>query len=171
MIPWVLRLTRFTHDWMKNGYLWTLRRATRVLEGAVEDPAFEEWFWPAVREWGGRRGEVAELLETFVPAMSPRALFATGRMARIRQECREWLPEVLEMLWRNRVEVDEILGEGGRCLRKVDAAYEALIRKAAGAVDVEEARVEVRGELADLLRACQGLTEALGRFPRSTGVL
>src|ERR687885_736280 len=68
-LSWQKRRTSFNHDWLKNQYMPALAKCINIVDGKIEDRAFELNFYNLVlRQWKRHEVELSTLLDDFKSA-------------------------------------------------------------------------------------------------------
>ncbi len=169
---WQRRRSEFSHDWLKNVFLPALGMWMNILDDEVEDRQFEmEFLESRFREWPGRSEDARAIVRSFEKELSPRSLVSRAPLNRLRPEHKEWLGEVIHVIWKRRCRVDELVAEATARLDVADALFELLSNERAkrpGATLTELGRL--RGECAEFQRACVEVGPAFSRFPSTIQV-
>lgn len=120
-LSWQRRRNAFSHAWLRNRYIPSLRKWLNVLDGRVEDREFEKMFiFNVLPEWRHHGDECADLLRTFAPEMSPRKLINWPSDD-------DWLPELIDLLWLARCGVRTQLKLAQETLGLADEAYGVIL--------------------------------------------
>lgn len=120
-LSWQRRRNAFSHAWLKNRYIPSLRKWLNVLDGSVEDREFEEMFISSVLlEWRNHGAECTDLLRTFSLEMSPRKLIKWTPDD-------DWLPELIDLLWFARCGVRTQLNLAKEALDLADKTYGVIL--------------------------------------------
>ncbi|MCK4303286.1 MAG: hypothetical protein KAY24_03525 [Candidatus Eisenbacteria sp.] len=165
---WQERRSQFNHDWLKNQYMPALHKWLNIMDGKVEDAAFEATFVEhTLRMWESHRQEAKGLPEEFEGQMSPSCLFAQKPLSRCNEGAKDWLPELAHHLWLSRYPVKTWIDHGKACAEAADASYVRLqqeIKSCTGSGS-KEVLIALRDLFLDFLQRCLALARAIETFP------
>jgi hypothetical protein len=121
---WQRRRNEFNHDWLKNRFIVPLNKWLALLEGEIEDAAFDRQFTKTMlQEWESHRETAADLAREFESAMSPSQIVATWPVSSGPDSSYEWLKNLSHHLWLARVPVRRWVEEALGSLHDADLAY------------------------------------------------
>lgn len=166
-VEWQRQRSFLNHDWLKNCYLPALDTWLNILEGAVEDPDFEEFFVNnRLREWPTHRPLLDSLLLSFENKMSPLVWFDQEPLSQLSSETKAWLRPLIHGLWCVRVKARGLLDETTSRLGECDERYSHLIRviEAQDRTDSTSLAAYCR-EFGEFGNACRALAKTLSQFP------
>lgn len=164
---WESRRNRFNHDWLKNLFLQPLGKLLKVLDDQIEDDQFVKTFMErGLKAWEQEYPEVLSLIDSFSTNMSPRVLFERPPLSRLPTQF-GWLPTLVDALWQNRVQADQLVSTAGEKATTANASY-VLLKSALGA-DIISGSVDRLREHRDLFVQfhddCGELARAIAKFP------
>lgn len=163
---WQERRSKFSHDWLKNGFLANLNTFLVRLERACPVQEDLDFFVrEELQEWEARIGEADWLLKTVEEEMSPKRFFDVPPLANCDGETKQWLPELVHNLWLNRYPVQKLRDDGIGALGRAKAEFadlKAAIRKG-GSLSVESLR-SLKTRFVALRDAASDLRDILSAF-------
>ncbi len=169
MIPdWQRRRSGFNHDWLKNRFLTGVSSFMNMLDDQFEDAEAEERFLSeTLPQWPGRAREVGGLVRDFESEMTPKTLFRRPPLSRCSPETMAWLPELVHVLWRQRVEVDQLRAVADEALVGANEAFAEVVR-AMESCSQQPSVASLRPHREYFVRfrtACENLSRSFSRFP------
>jgi len=165
---WQHRRSAFNHDWLKNRFLTAVASFMNILDDLVEDEETEERFVGEILpQWVDRAQEASGLVADFEPEMSPKVLFRQPPLSRCGPAAMSWLPDVVHLLWRRRIDADGLCAGARESLAAANAAYETLRDDVAECADCSSAEAlrPYREQFAEFRMRCEEVSRAISRFP------
>ncbi len=164
---WQSQRNRLNHDWLKNDFLIAFDKFINILDDRIEDDEFMVGFVEnGLLTWGLEYPLALELIECFASKMSPMVLFDRPPMSRWPSKKR-WLPMLVDRLWRNRHQIDELVDAAREKAKQANKSYLTLmaeLESAAGAAKIHRAR-QIRDHFVQFRSDCRAMASAIGRLP------
>lgn len=160
---WLMRRGRVNHDCLQNDIIMALNAFFQE----IEDNGFESditGIRSALDSWGKLRGEAERLVSNFQQHMSPRNLFDSSPLDQCSDETKEWLGDVVHLLWFSQHK------------ETASKTLETLLLTDAASVEVGElVSAWERGDITDLWQAgrerfsnfrecCDNLSDSIAEF-------
>ncbi len=165
---WQKRRSAFNHDWMKNQYLQALDDWINLLDDKQEDKELERTFISEkLPLWEENRGDIIWLYETFEVEMSPRVLFDEPFLVNADSNTKEWLGNLIHVIWLERYGIKAILDRLFVAIQGVDIAYGRLrdaLKAVPDTMSIGSLR-PLRSLFADFRSACGAVASAVEKFP------
>lgn len=165
---WQRDRSRINHDWLKSQYLPALGAMISVLNEDVECTDLERQLGGLeLDRWADSRARIEALAREFEIHMSPRALFCRPPLDKCDKRTKEWLPELVHMLWRARNPVDAWVRGSLTAVAEADAAWGLLGAGLHGCrrpYQLEEVQA-ILPEFTAFRTACQEIARAIEQFP------
>lgn len=174
MPRWQKRRSAFNHDWLKNRYMPALAKYLNLLDDRVEDREFERSFVSNILpEWQENLDEARALVLDFEQEMSPRRLFESPPLSRSDEDTRRWVGELVHALWLRRCPVKQWVSEAVEATERADAAYRNLrdLLRASADTRSAQAMIPYRAQFAEFRARCQGVANAVSKFPSEVKVV
>jgi len=171
---WQQRRSTFNHDWLRNRFLTAVASFVNILDDLVEDPETEKRFVRDILpQWADRARESEELVADFNLEMSPRSLFRQPPLCRCEPATMRWLPDLVHLLWRRRVDVDRLCSDARESVARAKAAYGELCDGLSECADCSstEALRPYRDQFAAFRSKCEDVSRAISRFPSRIQVI
>jgi len=172
---WERRRNSFNHDWLKNQFLVRLNKALNLLDDRIEDPEFEQRFVSdLLDQWQKHNNEPVAMIDDFMSEMSPRSLFAFPSLSRCDTETRQWLGDLVNILWIAREPVENWLNSIKENSTKADDAYHELEKTLETSCDDIHSAISLRPYIQYFINwrdRSQELGEAISRLPHTVKVV
>lgn len=134
MTTWATRRMRFNHDHLKNGFLQSLSRLIRALEGHTDDSEFVQSFLGRLADiWSAIQREASDLLVGAETHSGPRDWLQLYPLSLLSSEDRTWMQQLLLREWTVRSNIRErvqharqMLTEASEQCQRLEAAHDAL---------------------------------------------
>lgn len=172
-ISWQKRRSHFNHDWLKNQYIPKLGTWMNILDDEIEDDDFLQSFvYSILPEWERYKDEALRLTIDFENEMSPKILFNNAPLCFCDESTKEWLGNLVHMMWLERCSVQLLVKEARDCVMATTTAY-GDVTKAVSACDAQDLEClrPFRHLFSELLNASRSLSNAFERFPSEVKTL
>jgi hypothetical protein len=170
---WQRRRSEFNHDWLKNRYLPALSKWLNLLDGKIEDPAFESTFLKVIfGQWEEQSPRALKLVQDFEKEMSPRTLLEFPPLSILASSTKAWLGPLVHELWLARYPVRNWIDSAVAVVRSLDMAYERVLEcLSERQTDVSVVQVGLcRPVFAEFRLDCHRLARAVEAFPSKVTV-
>jgi hypothetical protein len=171
---WQRRRSAFNHDWLKNRYMPALAKYLNLLDGRLEDPAFERSFVSNILpEWVEHCDEAFALARDFEGEISPRRLFDSLPLSRCDEATKEWMGKLIHGLWLKRNPVKQWIIQAVEATERAESAYQTLRACLENCADARlaDATRSHRLVFAAFRARCQDLANAISIFPSEVKVI
>jgi hypothetical protein len=165
---WQKRRGALNHDWLKGRFSRDLSKWLNVLDGLVEDVAFEQEFLISIiPQWELYGRSAVTLAREFEEQMSPQRLLEQVPFSQCSRRPPQWLGVLVHDLWLSRYPVREWISAVTVAASTAEETYLQLqeCRSKLDRPPGTEAMRPLRHLFSEFRRNCNALAEAIERFP------
>jgi hypothetical protein len=159
---------------MKNRFLTGLSSFLNMLDDQLEDPEAERRFlFETLPQWPARAREAKELIREFGREMSPKVLFSCPPLNQCNSETMGWLSGVVDAIWRQRVQADQLSVAAEESLAGANDAFAAVakaVRVSSQPACVTSLQLH-RESFVRFRTACERLSRSFSQFPNRIEVI
>lgn len=168
MPDWERHRNLLNHHWLKNQLQVHLDSLLNAVGGPVQDDDFIREFCSSILpRWKTQFKRIHDLIESFEKEMSPRTQFNSGLLSKCKVQSKEWLADLVHVLWLARNSVPICVSGALECARDANNAYLSIcdaLESTAGEDQLRQLSMH-RKLLIDFRNRCERLSQAISRFP------
>lgn len=164
---WQTSRSALNHDWLTSRFDRDLYGWLGVFEGEGEDHVFNrDTFEPNVLAvWRCRSLEIHDLIDGYEDAMTPAGFLDVPPLAAMPKSSRDWLRELVHILWKVRCNVDGQKRDVATALGGADAVFKQVYEVyEKNGFDSLVADADFLELLREAIRRCRILGEAISKL-------
>jgi hypothetical protein len=167
VVKWELKRSQLNHDWMQNIYLNSLSAfVARLSKPSNDNTRVIRFVSTQFIEWSGKTEEFRSLVNSFEREMSPATLLDLKPLRNLPPQSREWMKEVVHLLWTSRYPVKTWINKATLALNEADLSYEEIRARLAPAKPSQPASArELLPEFVRFVDAVTKVSRCISSFP------
>lgn len=173
-LTWQQRRSNFNHNWLKNKFIVKLQAGINLIEGCIEDPAFEQVFVADLfLLWQSNKGKIIDIINSFETEMSPNCYFENSPINKLDNKSKQWLALIVHQMWYTREDISTLTNSTLTAFKQADMEYKYLKNQLENH-QVDCTLVAQLNPYCLLFKqwrdACQELSWEISQFPRTVKI-